>query len=202
MGIPPGKVARGAQPAQRWAGNLSSVIPGWPGDRSGQALRPSEPELARQLGIDSATRSAQRKIAVRRPPCRESELPLSELIVVDNTPWFTPMPSVAGISELARNLQSGRRLRIRYRRSAEKGASWHLVDPYGLLAKSGRWYLVADVDGLPRLYSLSTAEPSRTSAGNRCHVHVRPEWHRVVLGRSTAGCIYSSRRIYRSLGSS
>ncbi|TFD04708.1 WYL domain-containing protein [Cryobacterium sp. TMT1-66-1] len=113
---------------------------------------------ARQLGIDSATRSAQRKIAVRRPPCRESELPLSELIVVDNTPWFTPMPSVAGISELARNLQSGRRLRIRYRRSAEKGASWHLVDPYGLLAKSGRWYLVADVDGLPRLYSLERLE--------------------------------------------
>ena len=117
-----------------------------------------DPGQARQLGIDSLTRSAQRKIASRRPTGRQSELPLSELIVVDNTPWFSPTPTVAGVAELARNLQSGRRLRIHYRRSAEKGASWHPVDPYGLLAKSGRWYLVADVDRLPRLYSLERLE--------------------------------------------
>ena len=117
-----------------------------------------DPGQARQLGIDSLTRSAQRKIASRRPLGRQSELPLSELIVVDNTPWFSPTPTVASVAELARNLQSGRRLRIHYRRSAEKGASWHPVDPYGLLAKSGRWYLVADVDRLPRLYSLERLE--------------------------------------------
>lgn len=117
-----------------------------------------DPGQARQLDIESTTRSAQRKIAARRPPGPQSELPLSELIVVDNTPWFSPMPSIAGIAELARNLESGSRLRIHYRRSAEKAASWHPVDPYGLLAKSGRWYLVADVDRLPRLYSLERLE--------------------------------------------
>ena len=117
-----------------------------------------DPGQTRQLGIDSLTRSAQRKIASRRPLGRQSELPLSELIVVDNTPWFSPMPSVAGVAELARNLQSGRRLRIHYRRTAERGASWHTVDPYGLLAKAGRWYLVADVDRVPRLYSLQRLE--------------------------------------------
>lgn len=113
-----------------------------------------DPGQARQLGIDSLTRSAQRKLASRRPLTRQSELPLSELITVDNTPWFSPAPSVAGVAELARDLQSGRRLRIHYRRSAEQGASWHTVDPYGLLAKGGRWYLVADVGGVPRLFSL------------------------------------------------
>ncbi len=120
-----------------------------------------DPGQARQLGIDSLTRSAQRKIASRRPLGRQSELPLSELIVVDNSPWFSPMPivaGVAGVAELARNLESGRRLRIHYRRSAERGASWHAVDPYGLLAKAGRWYLVADVDRVPRLYSLQRLE--------------------------------------------
>ncbi|WP_199181829.1 WYL domain-containing protein [Cryobacterium sp. N21] len=49
-------------------------------------------------------------------------------------------------------------MRIHYRRSAERDASWHAVDLYGLLAKSGRWYLVADVDRVPRLYSLQRLE--------------------------------------------
>ncbi|WP_199181830.1 hypothetical protein [Cryobacterium sp. N21] len=60
-----------------------------------------DPGQARQLGIDSLTRSAQMKIASRRPQGRQLELPLSELIVVDNTPWFSPMSSAAGVAELA-----------------------------------------------------------------------------------------------------
>jgi predicted DNA-binding transcriptional regulator YafY len=113
-----------------------------------------DPGQARQLGIDSLARSAQRKLSSRRPLPRRSGLALSEVIAVDNTPWFSPAPSVPGVAELARDLQAGRRLRIHYRRSAEEEASWHTIDPYGLLAKGGRWYLVADVEGVPRLFSL------------------------------------------------
>lgn len=127
-----------------------------------------DPGQARQLGIDSLTRSAQRKLASRRPLARESELPLSELIAVDNTPWFSPAPSGAGVAEIARDLQPGRRLRIHYRRSAERGASWHTVDPYGLLAKAGRWYLVADVGGVPRLFSLQRLKSWQVLAEVRC----------------------------------
>lgn len=36
----------------------------------------------------------------------------------------------------------------------ERVATWTTVDPYGLLAKAGRWYLVADMASVPRLYSL------------------------------------------------
>lgn len=109
---------------------------------------------ARQLGVDSPTRSAQRKLASRRFLAHHAELPLSEMILVDNTPWFSPVPSAVGVAELASGLQSGRRLRIQYRRSSERADAWRTVDPYGLLAKAGRWYLVADIDGLPRLFSL------------------------------------------------
>ncbi|WP_236719190.1 WYL domain-containing protein, partial [Wenjunlia vitaminophila] len=47
-----------------------------------------------------------------------------------------------------------RRLRILYRRSAESQASTRVVDPYGIVAKSGRWYLVADDQGDSRLLAL------------------------------------------------
>lgn len=46
------------------------------------------------------------------------------------------------------------RLRIQYRRSAEKQASARVVDPYGIVAKSGRWYLIADDQGTGRLFAL------------------------------------------------
>lgn len=38
--IPPEQAAYGSQPVQRWAGDMSRVIPGWPGDRSGQIFAP------------------------------------------------------------------------------------------------------------------------------------------------------------------
>lgn len=115
---------------------------------------------ARQLGVDAPTRTAHRKLASRRPAAGPSSLPLSELVVVDNTPWFSPeKPSVGvGVADLGKYLQTGQRLRILYRGSAEQGASWRTVDPYGLLAKAGRWYLVADINGAPRLYLLERVQ--------------------------------------------
>jgi predicted DNA-binding transcriptional regulator YafY len=113
-----------------------------------------DPEQARQLGVEAPTRTAHRKLASRQSVADHSLLPLSELVVVDNMPWFGPETPGVGVADLAKDLQTGRRLRILYRSSAEPVASWRTVDPYGLLAKAGRWYLVADINGAPRLYSL------------------------------------------------
>jgi predicted DNA-binding transcriptional regulator YafY len=113
-----------------------------------------DPGQARQLGVEAPTRTAHRKLASRHSVADHSLLPLSELVVVDNMPWFGPETPGVGVADLAKDLQTGRRLRILYRSSAEPGASWRTVDPYGLLAKAGRWYLVADIDRAPRLYSL------------------------------------------------
>lgn len=113
-----------------------------------------DPWQARQLGVEAPTRTAHRKLASRDSVADHSLLPLSELVVVDNMPWFGPETPGVGVADLAKDLQTGRRLRILYRSSAEPGASWRTVDPYGLLAKAGRWYLVADIDRAPRLYSL------------------------------------------------
>ncbi|WP_026554725.1 helix-turn-helix transcriptional regulator [Arthrobacter sp. 35W] len=113
-----------------------------------------DPGQARQLGVEAPTRTAHRKLASRHPVPGHSLLPLSGLVVIDNMPWFSPGTPGADVADLAKDLQTGRRLRIHYRSSAEKDASWRTVDPYGLLAKAGRWYLVADINTTPRLYSL------------------------------------------------
>ena len=115
-------------------------------------------ERARQLGGEAAARSALRKLASRRqPPPARDELPLAltDVIALDNRPWFedaVPLPDVAG---LVRDVRTGRRLRIVYRRSGDAAAREFAVDPYGLLQRGGRWYLVADRDGCPRMFALT-----------------------------------------------
>ncbi|MEU2427516.1 WYL domain-containing protein [Streptomyces sp. NPDC007851] len=51
-------------------------------------------------------------------------------------------------------LRRGRRLRIVYGSPRESCPRELVVDPYGLFAKAGTWYLVADRDRLPRMYRL------------------------------------------------
>ncbi|MEU5737966.1 WYL domain-containing protein [Streptomyces tendae] len=115
-------------------------------------------DRARQLGGEAAARSALRKLTPRRalPPVRDDlPLALTDVIAIDNRPWFedaAPLPDVAG---LVRDVRTARRLRIVYRRSGDAAARELVVDPYGLAQRGGRWYLVADQDGRPRLFALS-----------------------------------------------
>jgi len=83
-----------------------------------------------------------------------SPLRLADLVLVDSTAWFAAPEAAVAVSDLASTLRHRRRLRIRYRRSAESQASTRVVDPYGLVTKSGRWYLVADDQGDSRLLAL------------------------------------------------
>ncbi|MFI0907056.1 WYL domain-containing protein [Streptomyces sioyaensis] len=75
-------------------------------------------------------------------------------MLVDSTAWFAAPEAAVEVSDLASTLRHRRRLRILYRRSAESQASTRVVDPYGIVAKSGRWYLVADDQGDSRLLAL------------------------------------------------
>lgn len=110
-----------------------------------------DPAQASQLGIDTAT--ARRKLATR-PTLSRAAIPLSSLVMIDNRAWFASESTGADPAALARDLQSGVRLRISYRRSAQRRPSMITVDPYGILARAGRWYLVADHRGGPRLFAL------------------------------------------------
>ncbi|MFC7469719.1 WYL domain-containing protein [Actinomadura keratinilytica] len=73
------------------------------------------------------------------------------MVTTDSRPWFWSGTQGLEPSALVGDVRRGVRLRIRYRRAAEAAPAWQLVDPYGLLAKAGRWYLVADRSGTPPL---------------------------------------------------
>ncbi|GAB3997454.1 hypothetical protein GCM10029992_20380 [Glycomyces albus] len=84
-------------------------------------------------------------------------------MVSDNRPWYGREPEGTAPAEIVGDLRRGVRLKLWYRRS-DGTAGPRIVDPYGLLAKGGRWYLVADQDGRPRLFNLqrlSRWEPLR-----------------------------------------
>ncbi|MFB7088161.1 helix-turn-helix transcriptional regulator [Streptomyces sp. NPDC056296] len=116
-----------------------------------------DPDRARRVGGEAAARSALRKLTPRRSPRPgRDDLPLSltDVIAIDNRPWFgeaAPLPDVAA---LVRDLRTGRRLRIGYRPSGAAAAEDFVVDPYGLVERAGRWYLVGDRDGRPRMFAL------------------------------------------------
>lgn len=107
------------------------------------------------LGLTAAHESAVRKMAARQAAAPGPlGLPLSEVVLVDGTAWFAESTAQADPAELASALRERRRMRIDYRHSAEERPSPTVVDPYGVVARAGRWYLVADEQGVGRLFAL------------------------------------------------
>ncbi|MGW8974670.1 helix-turn-helix transcriptional regulator [Streptomyces platensis] len=117
------------------------------------------------LGLDDALRSALRKVMAALPaPHRPAAELTGRRILVDPDKW-TPRPSSAApdggpsgrgpaveLEVLHTAVFTDLRLRIRYRHSGETRPRTYTVDPYGLVAKAGTWYLVADRRGRPRLF--------------------------------------------------
>ena len=118
-------------------------------------------ERARALGAETAARAAVGKFATRpgAPPARSGAAPLSlaDVVTVENRAWFAPQEprEAPDVAALARDLRQARRLHVTYRRSGQSAAADLVVDPYGLLLRVDRWYLVADVDAAPRLFALT-----------------------------------------------
>ncbi|MGE9809591.1 helix-turn-helix transcriptional regulator [Janibacter sp. G1551] len=113
---------------------------------------------AQSLGAEAAARSAARKLATRTPhPSQRGEtpdLPLGEVVAIDNSAWFEP-ETPADVAALIRDIRTGRRFDIDYRSSGKPAPTTMTVDPYGVYARSGRWYLIADRDGQPRMFALA-----------------------------------------------
>ncbi|MGI9207462.1 MAG: helix-turn-helix transcriptional regulator [Rhodococcus sp. (in: high G+C Gram-positive bacteria)] len=150
-----------------------------------------------QLGLDGSRDMADRKIAARRA-ARGTGPTLADLVVVDNAGWLAPQRDTASVADLALDLLNRPRLRVRYRSSGDDRASSLVVDPYGLAAKSGRWYLVADDEQRPRLFSLerldsyeTLSEPARLRSGH----DLRSVWAGLVRRTETPGRVAVRARL-------
>jgi len=105
------------------------------------------------LGLDTALGSALRKVMAALPePHRPAAEVTSRRILVDATRWKGGPRTTADLGALQDAVFADRRLRLRYRHSGDTEPRTYTVDPYGLVAKAGVWYLVADRRGRPRLF--------------------------------------------------
>ncbi|MEV4439168.1 YafY family protein [Streptomyces sp. NPDC049577] len=111
------------------------------------------------LGLDGALGSALRKVMAALPaPHRPAAEATSRRILVDPVRWMPGPGTAADLGALHDAVFADRRLRLRYRHGGATRPRTYTVDPYGLVAKAGVWYLVADHRARPRLYRADRVE--------------------------------------------
>ncbi|MFF4844077.1 helix-turn-helix transcriptional regulator [Streptomyces collinus] len=114
------------------------------------------------LGLDAALGSALRKVMAALPaPHRPAAEVTSRRILVDATRWRSGPGRSVDLQVLQDAVFADRRLRVSYRHSGQREPRTYTVDPYGLVAKAGVWYLVADRRAAPRLFRADRVRSAR-----------------------------------------
>ncbi|MFF7524044.1 helix-turn-helix transcriptional regulator [Streptomyces pseudovenezuelae] len=125
-----------------------------PGERDHLSLTGLDEKQRTELDASVESRRALSKIGAARPRQHHELLPLTEVVHVDSRPWLQARASGTTPADLIDPVRRRRRLRIEYDSPREPCPRDLVVDPYGLFAKAGIWYLVADRAEVPRLYRL------------------------------------------------
>lgn len=125
-----------------------------PGERDHLSLAGLDEKQRSELNASGEGQRALAKVAMTRSSRVDGLLSLAEVVHVDSRPWRQPKAGGPTPASLVGPLRRERQLRIEYAGSRGSSARELVVDPYGLLAKAGSWYLVADCAGVPRMYRL------------------------------------------------
>lgn len=160
-----------------------------------------------RLGLAAAFGRATSKVDARRATGPAPDRSLSSVVLVDNTPWFTSDSETkvesdsVDVAALAVDLLSDRRLAITYRSSGRSRARRRTVDPYGLVAKAGQWYLIADSGEEPHLFNLRRM--SRYSVGDapvrrRAGASLASEWDALRKRTEASGDVVVTARVRTS----
>jgi predicted DNA-binding transcriptional regulator YafY len=125
-----------------------------PGERDHLSLTGLDERQRAELNASAESRRALSKIMATQSRRGHELLPLTDVVHVDSRPWLQARASGTTPASLIGPVRRGRRLRIEYDSPHEPCPRDLVVDPYGLLAKAGIWYLVADCARAPRMYRL------------------------------------------------
>ncbi|SDI88135.1 Predicted DNA-binding transcriptional regulator YafY, contains an HTH and WYL domains [Frankineae bacterium MT45] len=108
------------------------------------------------LGLGDALASAMSKLLAAVPQGQRGEAERAGLrILADPRPWMKPDDEVPHLALVQRVVLNDLRLRITYKHGRSEQVSRYTLDPYGLVAKAGVWYLVADSRRAARLFRVS-----------------------------------------------
>ncbi len=101
------------------------------------------PDALAQLGVGDEWRTAMLKLAAALPASRrEDEEKARQRFYLDSTPWEAATTAVPHLQVVHQAVWQTQKLRLTYALPFHALTVHHLVEPYGLVAKSGDWYLV------------------------------------------------------------
>ena len=112
--------------------------------------------FAADLGLKDSLEAAVRKLAASRGGASSLER-MRQRILVDSGGWGRAASVPEHLKRVQDAVWSDHRLRIRYRR-AEAAVVVREVDPYGLVVKSGVWYVLGAVKNDIRVFRVSRIE--------------------------------------------
>ncbi|MFD7322991.1 helix-turn-helix transcriptional regulator [Streptomyces sp. NPDC059875] len=102
------------------------------------------PGAAAELGLGAHFVDAQLKLRASLPaPLREHVDRLRARFHIDAPGWYAEDTDAPFLPQVAEAVRAGRVLAVRYRRWKEPTDVDRRLEPYGLVLKAGRWYLVA-----------------------------------------------------------
>ena len=104
-------------------------------------------------------RQALRKLLTALPaPQRPAAQAARDRTVVDARGWHQRDEATPALGEIREAVWQTRRLRLTYRASDSPDRRVYTVDPYGLLVKAGRWYLIGACDQEERIFRVSRVD--------------------------------------------
>jgi len=102
------------------------------------------PGPAAELGLGSVLAAAQLKVQAALPPALAEQLgATAKKFHLDAIGWYAQAGDTPFLSAVADAIWRGAALRVRYRRWKAPTDVDRRLEPYGLVLKAGRWYLVA-----------------------------------------------------------
>ncbi|MFC2046020.1 helix-turn-helix transcriptional regulator [Chloroflexota bacterium] len=118
------------------------------------------------LGVDHELKAALLKLSAALPSERRTdEGRMRERIHLDSIWWFQHEEPVPHLQTIQEAVWEDRRLQLRYRLPFQAEAE-RVVDPYGLVAKAGVWYLVCASGGHVRVHRASHVLGARLVDGS------------------------------------
>jgi predicted DNA-binding transcriptional regulator YafY len=129
------------------------------------------PGALEDLGLSGPLRTGLVKLAAALPALQQPTLEYArQRLHVDASSWFAEREPVPHLAVLRDAVWQDRRVSLVYR-DFEGRRSRRVVDPYALVIKADRWYLVAGNGEEPRVYRGSRVEGARLLE----ETFVRPE---------------------------
>ncbi|MEV0807051.1 YafY family protein [Micromonospora sp. NPDC050200] len=142
---------RGRAGGYRLLGGYRTRLTGLTRDEAEALFLSGLPGPAGDMGLADAVAAAELKVLAALPPSlRDAPARAGQRFHLDVPGWFVESAPPPWLTELARAVWRDRVVELRYRRGDREVA--RRVEPYGLVLKSGVWYLVGRVGDGMRTY--------------------------------------------------